>query len=213
MKHRLTVLTTLLALLAVPLSSRAQSPAAAQSKIGVINIQEAIGSTAEGKKAFADLSKKYQPRQQELQRLQQEIQAINDQLTKQAATLSDDEQRRLSRDLEDKQKLLKRSTEDAQTDFSTDRDEAIRRIGQKMVRVISEYAQQNGYSLVVDDAQIPVYYASKDLDLTEEIVKRYDAANPVADAGAGGPATPATPPASSVKPAAPAPKSADKPKP
>jgi outer membrane protein len=213
MKNRLTVLTTLLALLAVPLSSRAQSPAAAQAKIGVINIQEAIGSTAEGKKAFADLSKKFQPRQQELQRLQQEIQAINDQLTKQSATLSDDEQRRLSRDLEDKQKLLKRSTEDAQTDFSTDRDEAIRRIGQKMVRVISEFAQQNGYSLVVDDAQIPVYYASKDIDLTEDIVKRYDAANPVADAGAGVPATPAARPASTVKPVVPTPKSADKPKP
>ena len=213
MKNRLTVLTTMLALLAVPPSSRAQSPAAAQSKIGVINIQEAIGSTAEGKKAFADLSKKFQPRQQELQRLQQEIQAINDQLTKQAATLSDDEQRRLSGDLEDKQKLLKRSTEDAQADFSRDRDEAIRRIGQKMVRVISEFAQQNGYSLVVDDAQIPVYYASKDIDLTEEVVKRYDAANPVADAGAGVPATPAARPASNVKPVAPAPKSADKPKP
>jgi outer membrane protein len=199
MKNRLTVLTTLLALLAVPLSSRAQTSAAAQGKIGVINIQQAIGDTAEGKKAFADLSKKYQPRQQELQRLQQEIQAINDQLSKQAATLSDEEQRRLSRDLEDKQKLLKRSTEDAQADFTSDRDDAIRRIGQKMVRIISEYAQQNGYSLVVDDAQIPVYYASKDLDLTQEIVKRYDAANPVADAGA--PAASPARPASTVKPA------------
>jgi outer membrane protein len=215
MKNRLVVLTTLLALLAVPLSSRAQSPAATHSKIGVINIQEAIGSTAEGKKAFADLSKKYQPRQQELQRLQQEIQAINDQLTKQAATLSDEEQRRLNRDLEDKQKLLKRSTEDAQADFSSDRDEAIRRIGQKMVRIIGEYAQQNGYSLIVDDAQIPVYYAAKDINLTEEIVKRYDAANPVADVGGGVPTTPTTPaarPASSLKPAVPTPTSADKPK-
>jgi outer membrane protein len=211
MKNRLTVLTTLLALLAVPLFSRAQSPAAAQGKIGVINIQRAIGDTAEGKKAFADLSKKYQPRQQELQRLQQEIQAINDQLSKQAATLSDDEQRRLSRDLEDKQKLLKRSTEDAQSDFATDRDEAIRRIGQKMVQIISEYAQQNGYSLVVDDAQIPVYYASKDLDLTEEIVKRYDAANPVADAGA--PAASAARPVSTAKPAVSTAKPADKTKP
>ncbi len=79
----------------------------AQGKIGVININSAIASTAEGKKAIADLQKKYQPRQQELERLQQEIQAIQDQLSKQSATLSDEEQRRLSRDLEDKQKALK----------------------------------------------------------------------------------------------------------
>ena len=159
------------------------------------------------------MSKKFQPRQQELQRLQQEIQAINDQLTKQAATLSDEEQRRLARDLEDKQKLLKRSTEDAQADFTTERDEAIRRIGQKIVRIISEFAQQNGFSLVMDGGQIPVYFASKDVDITEEIVKRYDAANPGAEVGAVVPATPAARPASSVKPAAPTPKPADKTKP
>ena len=217
MKNRLTALTALLALLGVPIALRAQSPAATQSKIGVINIQEAIGTTAEGKKAFADLSKKYQPRQQELQRLQQEIQAINDQLSKGANTLSDEEQRRLSREAEDKQKLLKRSTEDAQADFGTDRDEAIRRIGQKMVRIISEYAPQSGFSLVIDNAQIPVYYAAKEIDITEEVVKRYDAANPVADAGAAGapsaPAAPATRPATSPKPVVIPPASATKPKP
>jgi outer membrane protein len=209
MKYRVTIPTMLAALLAAPLLSLGQSAPASPGKVGVINIQEAIASTAEGKKAFADLQKKYAPRQQELQRLQQEIQSIQDQLSKQQATLSDEEQRRLSRELEDKQKILKRSTEDANADFSSDRDDAIRRIGQKMVRVISDYAQQNGYSLIVDDAQIPVYYASKDIDLTQEIVKRYDTVNPMAaEAGTG--ATPAG--NAAAKPAAQASKPADAPK-
>jgi hypothetical protein len=56
-----------------------------------------------------------------------------------------------------------------------------------------------------------VYYASKDIVITEEIVKRFDAANPVADAGAS--ATPAARPTSSVKPAGATPKPADKTKP
>ncbi len=51
-----------------------------------------------------------------------------------------------------------------------------------MVHVITDYAQQNGFTLVLDDAQIPIYFASKDIEITEEIIKRYDAANPVADA-------------------------------
>jgi len=193
MKNRLIAITALLAVLVGPLYIGAQSATPAQGKIGVINIQGAIANTVEGKKVITDLQKKYQPRQQELQRLQQEIQAIQDQLTKQSATLSDEEQGRLNRDAEEKQKLLKRSAEDAQNDFNRDRDEAIGRIGQKMVRVINDYALQNGFTLVLDDAQIPVYYASKDIEITEEIVKRFDAANPVADAGA--PAKPAAHPA------------------
>jgi len=191
MNTRLTILSVFLATLAVPLV------ASAQDKIGVVSMNAAIASTAEGKKAIGDLQKKYQPRQQELERLQTEIQGIQDQLSKQTATLSDEEQRRLSRDLEDKQKLLKRSTDDAQSDFNTDRDEAVRRIGQKMLRVVGDYCQQNGYALVLDGAQIPIYYAAKDIDITAEIVKRYDAANPVSDA-AGATKPPSTPPAPSA---------------
>ena len=178
MKNRLATVTALIGIMAVPLIAEAQS------KIGVININGAIATTGEGKKAIADLQKKYQPRQQELARLQQEIQTIQDQLNKQAPAVSEEEQRRLTRDLEDKQKVLKRSGDDAQSDFGADRDEAVRRIGQKMVRIITDYAQQNGLSLVIDGAQVPIYYAAKGVDITPEIVKLFDAANPVAEAGA-----------------------------
>src|SRR5579872_6632095 len=95
MKTRLTIFTAFLAALIVPLGAHAQG------KVGVININAAIANTAEGKKAIADLQQKYQPRQQELERLQGEIQSIQGQLSKTPAP-SDDDQRRLSRDLEDK---------------------------------------------------------------------------------------------------------------
>jgi outer membrane protein len=175
--------------------------------MGIVNIQEAILSTAEGKKAMGELQKKYQPRQQDVQKLQQDIQAINDQLQKQAATLSDEEQRRLNRDLEEKQKILKRTTEDAQADFATDRDEMFRRIGQKLVKVIDDYARQNGFSLIIGSDQVPIYFAVKEVDLTDPVVKLYDAANPADAAISGGPATPAaTHPAapSTAKPVKPA---------
>ena len=66
----------------------------------------------------------------------------------------------------------------------------------KWFSVIDDYAQQNGLVLVIDGAQIPVYYAAKDIDLTAEIVKRYDAANPVAGAETS-PKPGARPPAAS----------------
>jgi outer membrane protein len=202
MKNRLIALIALLTLLGCSASLRAQSATASQNKVGVMNMQAAIANTAEGKKIIADLQLKYAPRQQELQRLQQEIQAIQDQLTKQAATLSDDEQARLNRDAQEKQKLLKRSAEDAQNDFNRDRDEAVGKMQQKMAKVINDFAHESGYVLVLDDVQIPVYYASKDIELTAEIIKRYDAAYPVEGAGASAKpaAHPATAPAAKPKP-------------
>jgi outer membrane protein len=200
MKTRVSTITLLLILGVGPVGLLAQS-SGTSGKIGVVAIQEAILSTGEGKKAMTDLQKKYQPRQQDVTKLNQDIQGLTDQLQKQAATLSDDEQRRLNRDLEEKQKLLKRTTEDAQADFASDRDEMFRRIGQKMVKIIDDYARQNGFSLVLGSDQIPIYFAAKEVELTEAIVKLYDAANPVEAPVSGGPATPRAGAPSAPKPA------------
>ena len=176
-----------------------------QGKVGLINLQEAIANTAEGKKAFGELQKKFQPRQQDLQRQQQEIQALQEQLQKQQATLSDEERIRLTRELEDKSKLFKRASEDATADYQTESQDTYRRLGQKLVRLVNEYAQQNGFAIILEEAAVQPYFATREIVLTEEIAKRYDAANPVE--GAAAPAAtppPAAPPA--AKPAAPAPK-------
>ena len=205
MKTRVSTLTLLFFLGTAPAGLLAQS-SGAPSKIGLVSIQEAILSTAEGKKSMADLQKKYQPRQQEIQNEQRDIQAISDQLQKQAATLGDEEQRRLNRDLEEKQKVLKRATEDYQADTAADRDEMFRRIGQKMVKVIQDYAPKNGYSLVMGSDQVPIYFAATEVDLTDQVVKLYDAAYPSDAPTSGGPATPGTRTPSTAKPSAPKPK-------
>ena len=136
MRNRVAILTMTLGLLLWPLLAWGQGA----GKVGVINLQEAIASTQEGKKAFGEIQKKYQPRQQDLQRQQQEIQTLQDQLQKQAATLSDEERVRLSRDVDDKQRLFKRSTEDATAEYQADNQDTLRRLGQKMVRILNEYA-------------------------------------------------------------------------
>ena len=207
MRNRVINMTGVLGLLLIPALAWAQAPAAASGKVGVISLQEAVGSTAEGKKAFEELQKKYEPRRQDLQRQQQEIAALQDQLQRGQVTLSDEERIRLNRELEDKQKILKRATEDANADFQADNQDTFRRLAQKMGRLITEYAQQNGFDLIVDHSQLPVYYWAPQIDLTDEMIKRYDTANPAAAAAAAPPAGSTTTPA-----AAAAAKPADQPK-
>jgi Skp family chaperone for outer membrane proteins len=203
------VATSILFLAAWPALAWGQAASAPSHayKIGVVNIQQVIAETAEGKEAFAQLRKKYAPRQEDLQKQQQAVEDLRNQIQRQATTLSESERLRLGRELAEKQKLYSRAAEDAQSDFQDDRQDVITRIGQKMVQVIDEYAKENGYELVLD-AQIPVYsesqsltgqlqvyYAGPGVDISKEIVTRYDAQFPVSAAGgasAGG-ASKATP--------------------
>jgi outer membrane protein len=54
--------------------------ASAQTKVGVINLQKAILDTAEIKKAQVDLQAKYKPRQDEMEKIQKDLESIQSQL-------------------------------------------------------------------------------------------------------------------------------------
>ena len=178
MRNRIWLMTVAMTLVVYPMFLRAQGAAAASDKIAVVDIQQAIIGTAEGKQALQDLQKKYQPRETEINQRQDDVQNLQQQLQKQMTTLSADEQRRMQHDLQEKQTVLQRLEQDAQSSFQYDRDTVMRELGQKMVKVIDQYASAHGYALVIDGSQVPVYYAAKGVDITPEIVKLYDSSHP-----------------------------------
>ena len=171
------------------------------TRVAVVSMNAAIASTAEGKKTTADLQTKFEPRRQELESKQRQVQALQERYQQQSTTLSEQERRRLARQLEEEQRSLKRSQEDYQADSQIESQDAFARLVEKMQRIINEYAAQNGYVLVLDYSQVPMfYYIHKSIDITGDLVQRYDAANPVESAGTGAPA--ATPAATRTPPGA-----------
>ena len=201
MRNRVSVMMLTIGLMVCPMYLGAQTAPSTGEKIGVVDIQQAILSTAEGKQAIQGLQKKYQPRETEINQRQQDVQQMRDQLQKQMTTLSADEQRRMQHELQEKQTVLQRLEQDAQSSFQYDRDTLMRELGQKMVKVIDQYASTHGYALVIDGSQVPVYYAAKGVDITPAIVKLYDSSNPgqasstsSGSAGSGAAAKPAATP-------------------
>ena len=108
----------------IVLSAAAQTlpaPAAAApagpAKIAVIAFQVAVAQTNEGQRNFADLQKKYAPREAQLKALGEEIDTLTKQLQKQSDTLSESEKARQAKVIDDKTKQAKRELEDAQNDM------------------------------------------------------------------------------------------------
>jgi outer membrane protein len=194
-------------------AATASAPAAttpASTRVGIINIQQAIIASNEGQRDFQALEKKFEPRQAELKKMNDEIEELKKQLQTQGDKLNDDARLGLQRNIEGKQKNLQRSVEDAQKDAQDQQGELFNRIGQKMMGVLDKYAKANGYSLIIDvsSPQTPVLWADPaSTDVTKAIVDAYNA-----QSGVAAPATtakPAKPPATVTpavrKPATPPP--------
>lgn len=197
------------ALNSVAWSQAAQPPA----KVGVIHFEGAISSTQQGQKALTELQQRYEPQRKELEKRQNEINALREQLVKSSSTLSDEARQKLNDEITEKTRKLNRDFEDAQQDYQQDLDKILQEFYAKMRVVVDRYAKDNGYTLILDigSPQTPVVYVAEAADITNDVVALYDKFNPVS--GAAAPAPAATPPAASSKPAAAPAKPAASPKP
>ena len=168
----------------------------ASTKVGVLNVRQAIVATAEGKQASTELQGQFASRQTELENMNKQINDIRQRLQANEGKLSPEEGQRLQRQGEALAKQLQRKQEDYQEDVNASQQEVIDRIGRKMMDVLDRYARENAYTAIFDSsAQGAPIYISNGVDVTPEIVKLYDQAYPAkAAATAAKPA--ATKPAS-----------------
>ena len=191
--------------LGMTLSVHAQ---ATPTKVAVIQVQTAILSTKDGQKAAGELQTKFAPRKGEFEKKQADIAALQDQLKKGQATMSEDARAKLMRDIDGANTKLQRDTQDAQADLDEEQQKLMQELGNKMMAIIEKYAQANGYAIVIDvsNPQTPVLWAAQAIDITSEIVKLYDQANPGSGAPSAPGATTPKPPATMPGLVPPAPK-------
>jgi outer membrane protein len=178
----------------------AATPVAVPAKIAVIAFQLAVAQTNEGQRDFADLEKKYAPKEAALKSLSEEIDNLTKQLQAQGASLSEVERNSRAKIIDDKKKQLDRDTQDARNDFQQDMQEIFESLQSKVYDVMQSYAEQQGYTLVLDisQQQSPVLYTINGANITKQVIDAYNLKS-------GVPAPPAKPAAAAPKPAAPKP--------
>ncbi len=197
---------------AAPSAPSASAPVATGSgtKLGTINIEQAVMGTNEGQRDFEALRKKLEPKQNELKAQNDELEALQKQLQTQGDKLNEDARATLVKQIETKKKSFDRSVQDAQEDFQNQQKEIFQRILQKMAPVIVKHAQDGGFALVMDTSnpwpQSPLLWYGEQGDITKAVVDVYNAQSGVpapVPAGATGP-RPAAPKPAAPKPATPA---------
>lgn len=183
------------------------------TKVGTINIEQAIFGTNEGRRDFEALSKKLEPKQTELKNKNDELESLKKQLNTQGDKLNDESRNGLVKQIEAKQKVLDRDVQDAREEAQNQQNEIAQRILQKMASVIQKYATENGYGVLLDTSnpwpQGPVIQLSEAMDVTRGVIEAYNAQSGVAPPPTSGGATKPTgtkaPGSTTPKPATPLP--------
>jgi len=210
-------------LLAVTASAQAPAAAAppalpplsnAPAKIATIQWDAALLNTKDGKAAQADLEKRLGPKQQELQKREDDLRGLQEQIQRGGTTMSDTKKADLQRQIESGTKSLQRDSQDFQDEAQAEERKVFVELSEKMQPVVKKFAIDNGYTLLlnVSDQNSNVLWAADGMDITAAVIDAYDKTAPAAPA-APKTTAPKPPAATGAKPPAAGTPAAPKPAP
>lgn len=147
----------------------------ADTKIGVINSQDVLEKSAEGKRVIARLQEKDKSNQAALDKLDSEINALQTRLNTGRLTLTEEQLYNLNADLNKKQTDRKRIAEDAARDFQDLQVKLFNKVQSELIPIIDQLGKEKGIEVIFDLAKSGAVYFNPAIDLTAEVIKRYDA--------------------------------------
>jgi outer membrane protein len=151
------------------------SPALAEVKIGVVDMQRALNECNAGKKAKDQVRAKFEKAQNELKAQRESLDRQRESYDKKALVLKEDERRNLEKDLEAKSLDFKRKYEDYQRDLKRTDAELTSGIVEQLYGIVATYAKEKGFTVVLETSAGALVYADPSIDVTDEVIKRHNA--------------------------------------
>ncbi len=157
-----------------PQQAQQQAPAPAASKIGFVYVQRALATSDEGKARLKELDTWARPRQDELAKLDKEINELKGEIITKQGAASDEAIAELNRrivakqrEFEDKQRITKR-------DFDAKQQALLKELGGKLQEIITKYADDNRYTAVFIFNPDQLAYLANSADITDTVIKLYN---------------------------------------
>jgi outer membrane protein len=149
--------------------------ATAQLKVGYVDLQRALNESEAGKQAKERFKVQVDRLQVDLKKKKDQLDSLKEQLEKKASVMKEEEARNLQKDYERKLRDFERSYKDSQGELQQKDNELTVELLKELQGVIEEFGKENGYSIILEQSSSSVLYGAPDLDLTEQVIARYNA--------------------------------------
>lgn len=174
MRRRFT-LTTLALTVAVALALPTLRVAAADMKVGIVDLQRALNESSAGKKAKDQFKGEFDKMQNGLKSEKDSLDRLKEDLDKKSTVLSDDQKKAKMEDFERRRRDLRRKLEDSDAELRKKDQELTGSILKDLAVVIQEIGEREGYTLILENSSSSVLYGSKSIDITDSVIKAFDA--------------------------------------
>ena len=161
MKVKSLVLVSLLSALSL------SAVQAAELKVGYVNTQRIFRDAPAAQKAAKKLASEFSKRDQDLQRMAKQLQGLQENLEKNAVTMSENERRSKEKEFGELSREFQRRQREFREDLNLRQNEENAAVIEKANRAIKQIAESDKYDLILQD----VVWVSPRLDITERVIQ------------------------------------------
>lgn len=172
-----------------PAPAQAPRPFPEGAKIAYVNIQRVASESGEGKAATVKVQALNQKKVQELNEKNKALQADQQKLQAGGTVLSDSARAELEKKIERLQVDIQRATQDAQQEVQELQQQLQGEFERKLRPIVQQVAQERGLLILFSAADSGIVWADPGLDITADVIRKFDGGAPAATPAPKPPAT------------------------
>ncbi len=147
---------------------------AQNSQIAVINMQKVLRNSKAGKKAMAELNKKFEVLKKQLQAKQKALQAFKKDMEKKAPLMNEDARAEKERQYKKMLREFKDKSDDAQYEMRQAESKKMEPILKQLEKVVTKIGKSKHYLVIMEKNMPGIYYTSPSADITDQVIKIFD---------------------------------------
>jgi outer membrane protein len=144
-------------------------------KIGIVNSNEVIQKSTEGKAVMAQLQEKDKSNSSKIAAMDEKIRELETKLNTQRLTLTQESILQLTSELERKRTERKRFAEDSLREIRELQLRLFTKVQDEVIPIIEQIGKEKNLHIIFDRDNSGAVYIDPTIDVTAEVIKRYDA--------------------------------------
>lgn len=174
----LAVVFALSAVLGVPSAAPLAAQEAAPVKVAVIDVARILQESGKGKAALDKLAALKAEIDAKLQEQTEAAADLRERIAAGRLSLSEDKLLEMQRELETKAIALQRLQDDENRKFADARTAYLEEIEELVMPLIGQLGEELGFTLIFNKFQSGLVFAATSVDITDQVLERFDAAHP-----------------------------------
>jgi outer membrane protein len=150
---------------------------AQDTKIVYLDSQKILYESLAGKEAYKQLNTMKDQKSSELEKKQNKLKTMADQLQAKSATMSTSAKEDLEAKYDKELKDYNRAVKDAQDDLRRREMEFLKPFSKDLDGIIKAYSEKNSIDIVLDKQNPAIVYANPKIDITNQIITAFDKYN------------------------------------